>query len=109
MRDLVRVPQCSYREEWTHIVENSGYWFTRSSMAFFNSRILWQTLTPIPFGFAFISSEKNDMPYMPEMPRLYSVRTFCDGQIDTIGQFQQYASRADAIRAMRSMFAEVIA
>jgi hypothetical protein len=77
-------------------------------MSFFNSRILWQTLTPIPFGYAFISSEKNDYPYAPRAPRLYTVRTFCDGQIETIGEFQGYASRAEAIRAMRSAFAEAI-
>ncbi len=107
MSAFVRVPECSYRDEWTYIVENSGYWFTRSAMSFFSSRVLWQTLTPIPFGYAFITSEQNNMPYMPYMPRLYSVRTFCDGQIETIGEFQQHASRAEAIRAMRSAFAEV--
>ena len=109
MSAFVRVPQCSYREEWQHIVENSGYWFTRSAMSFFSSRVLWQTLTPIPFGFAFITSEQyvNNLTG-DSLPRMYSVRTYADGQIDTMGAFQEYASRAEAIRAMRSMFAEVI-
>lgn len=109
MSAFVRVPECSYRDEWTHIVENSGYWFTRSAMSFFSSRVLWQTLTPIPFGYAFITSEQYVNFFTGvRAPRLYSVRTFCDGQIETIGEFQQYASRAEAIRAMRSAFAEVI-
>jgi hypothetical protein len=77
-------------------------------MSFFSSRVLWQTLTPLADGYAFVSSEQNDYPYAPRAPRLYTVRLFRGNGIETVGEFQQYATRLEAIRAMRSAFAEVI-
>ncbi len=68
------------------------HWFDRSTLRFFSSRIS-EHVYPTRDGAYFVSSERFDMT----TPRLFSVR-FCSdaGAIDTIGEFQQYASRSGA-------------
>ena len=69
-----------------------SHWLDPASMRFFNSR-LGQTVYPIPGGALFISSERFDY----SSPRLYSVRSCTwDGCIDTVGEFQQYATSTAA-------------
>lgn len=95
--DIVHVPRsCSNREEWRHIVSTSGYWFTDGAMCFFNSRVSWETLTPTRDGYAFVTSEQFDY----RSPRFYTVREYRHGDVVTLGEFQQYASRAEAVRAL---------
>lgn len=45
--------------EWWLIRANTGSWFSKESMRFWESRIYWNTLTKIDGGWLFISSEKD--------------------------------------------------
>lgn len=70
-----------------------GYWFTPETMRFFSSRLL-PDVFPMEDGSAlFISSER----YSEDTPRRYSVR-ICrpDGDIDTVGEFQQHTNTVQA-------------
>lgn len=75
--------------------ENGGCWFDRGSMRFFNCRIE----SPILGGRLFVSSERQD----DEHKRLYTVRSFDDkGSIDTVGEFQEHSTRAEAMAAAKA-------
>ena len=76
---------------------NAGYrWFEASSMRFFSSR-LPKSVLPVDNGALFVSSEKCDMPYHPSEPRRYTIRFIHDsGKLETVGEFQQYATRGGA-------------
>ena len=76
-------------------VENAhgGHWFDASAKRFFNSRVA-QTAELKDDKAYFVSSEQFDY----KSPRLYSVRV-CDmktGDIDTVGDFQQYETSRQA-------------
>lgn len=84
---------------------NCGHWFDDETMRFFRTRISASAVRRTHAGLLFVTSEKKD----PHMPRRYSVRMAHwwlrhDGRwvvgIKTIGDFQAYATRRDAVRAM---------
>lgn len=65
------------------------YWFSPSTMAFFNSVIESDVIG----GRFFITSDRRE----PDMPKLYTVRRAnYDGTIDTVGEFQGYATLTEA-------------
>lgn len=79
-------------------VSTAPHFFSPSTLEFFRSRIL-PAVTPTWGGEAFfITSEQFD----DDAPRLYTVRK-CreDGTIETVGEFQGYATEDDAARAVR--------
>lgn len=108
--EFVDVPLNTYtdtRETWREIISESGYWFTKSAIRYFNCRVAWQTLTPIPGGYLFISSEQQDaVPGFPAtywQPRLYTLRTWTlENGVGTIGEFQGHETMADAKRALKN-------
>jgi len=72
------------------------HWFEPSTMRFFNSRIG----SELYGNKYFISSERFDY----NSPRLYTIRyVYPDGSITTIGNFQQYVSRGDAVRSIEHL------
>ena len=76
--------------------ENGGHWFSPANMKFFNSRIESGVLR----GRYFISSERFD----ENSPRLFSVRSFDEaGEVDTVGEFQAYRSKAEAVAAVKAL------
>ena len=83
---------------------NAGsHWFDPAALRYFSSRISL-TVYPVPGGALFISSEQFRPLYAAPEPRLYSVRS-CTlaGNIDTVGEFQQYRTRAAAHAAAARM------
>jgi hypothetical protein len=75
------------------------HWFEPATMRFFRSRV-GDTLYGQRY---FVSSEQFDY----NSPRLYTVRELNDdGGIDTVGEFQGYTTRAQAIGAIRRLLAE---
>jgi hypothetical protein len=78
------------------------YFFEQSTLQFFRSRV-GNTLYG---GCFFITSEQNK-GYYPEYycyPRMYTVRVVNDdGSIDTVGEFQAYETRAQAIAAIKRL------
>ena len=81
---------------------HDGYWFEDATMRAFRTRIGAERRTRA--GLMFVTSEMG-----PDKVRRYSVRLAFwrrrdDGRwavgIETIGDFQAYATRRDAVRAM---------
>lgn len=97
----------------TRVTEAGSPWFTPGSLAFFNSRVESRDILLVgPDTVVFVSSEQDDGGlYGEPQPRLYSVRTARffrkEGtervDIDTVGDFQGYATRNDAMHAARSL------
>lgn len=109
MNKNITAPASAPRQ-WREILasENNGYWFYKSAMRFFGSRILWQTLTPIASDrFLFVTREWSG--FYNETPR-YSVREWSpsDG-VDTLGDYLTHATRAEALKAVRAYVAEEVA
>jgi len=77
-----------------------GHWFDVDTMKFFSSRVA-QTATVKDGKAYFVSSEQYDR----RSPRLYSVRV-CDmatGEIDTVGEFQEYETSSQARAAITKL------
>lgn len=72
--------------------KGTPHWFSPNTMRFFSSRVS-EIVYPAPDGAYFVSSERESFC----APRRYTVR-YCsdDGTIDTIGEFQRYATRDQA-------------
>ncbi len=69
------------------------HWFDADTLRFFGSRISEASFD----GRYFVTSEDN----FDRSARLYSIReAMSDGQVDTVGDFQEYATRAQAIAAI---------
>lgn len=79
--------------------DTGNHFFDRDAMRFFKSRIGHKVYG----GRFFVSSEQFD----DGSPRLYTVRvaTYEGGRldVDTVGGFQQYETRADAVAAIRQI------
>lgn len=83
----------------TALIEaHEGYWFEKDTFRFFSSRISWGSLTPVGDStWLFISSESN----YDRTKRFYSLRTInASGDVDTKGDFQRYATLAEAKRGL---------
>ena len=78
---------------------NAGWhWFSPDTLRFFDCRVRDDWVLPVSGGALFVSSEKG-----PSEVRRYSIRrAYVDGQVDTVGEFQQHASAAKAKAAMRA-------
>jgi hypothetical protein len=74
------------------------HWFDRETLRFFNTRIESSLIA----GEYFITSERVD----DRDRRRYSLRRAKpDGTVETIGAFQAYASKSEALNAARAMVA----
>ena len=90
---------------WQIENKHRGFWFSEGAKGFFHSR--WGA-----YGYQstdgqrvyFVSSERFDW----RSPRLYTVRvyTHATDDIDTVGKFQQYASRNGADKAAQRLAAQ---
>ena len=78
---------------------HKGHWFDAVALRFFRSRFS-EAAVQHDGGYLFVSSERFDH----KTPRFYSVR-FCDadGNIETIGDFQEYKSGRQAWAAILRM------
>ncbi len=76
--------------------DNGGHFFDPLTMRFFRSRVGRR----IYGGQYFVTSERDGFSLNP---RRYTVRKFTgpDGDVETVGEFQQYASRSGAIAAAK--------
>lgn len=92
--------------EWIKIRGNCGYWFTPSSMAFFGSRVYWNTLTELPNGYLFISSEQDTYGAWGGERRYTIRKVTTDYAITDIGEFGQYATLKEAKKALADLVAD---
>jgi len=79
--------------------ERAGsFFFSKATMRFFNSRIH----SEIYGGCYFITSERDH--YRESNPRFYTVRKYEGGlKVETVGEFCQYTSKAQAISAVKKL------
>lgn len=79
------------------IRQRNQYFFEPATMRFFNCR-----LSQAVYGTYFVTSERFDA----NTPRRYTVRRIgANGSIDTVGEFQQYATLRQAKAAARALAA----
>lgn len=77
--------------------ESGGHYFDADTMRFFSSRVLPTVIA----GRFFITSERTGFDH--SSPRAYSVREFMpDGSIETVGEFNAYATSGAAKTAARN-------
>lgn len=73
--------------------EAGHHFFDRDTMAFFNSKVY-----EVVYGRYFVTSEQFVAPDGTANARLYTVRRFNeDHSIDTVGDFQEFKTRMDAM------------
>jgi hypothetical protein len=76
--------------------DHGHHFFDRDTLHFFRSRVH----DVVYGGRYFVTSEQ--CPFPGDYPRLYSVRRANDdGSIDSVGEFQQYETRAQAHAAAK--------
>jgi hypothetical protein len=76
------------------------HFFDASTMRFFGSRVGYR----IYGGCYFVTSEQDNYG---GYARRYTVRVaYACGDIDTVGDFQAYATRAQAVKAIKQLLAE---
>jgi hypothetical protein len=92
------------RAKWfTHIGEiryenqRAGYhFFSPDTMRFFGSRVL-----PTVYGGRYFITVEDDFS---GTKRLYTIREAqADGSVDTVGEFQAYETRAQAVKAVQAI------
>lgn len=83
--------------------ERGKFWFSAGAMEFFASKVESDGyLNALQTKAYFVTSEQFiDRNY--QAPRLYSVRVFdmATAEVDTVGTFQQYPTKAQADEAAR--------
>ena len=71
------------------------HFFDASTMRFFNSRVCRKII-----GNYFVTSERFDA----STPRRYTIRRINDdGHVETVGEFQKFATSREAYRAIRAL------
>ena len=88
--------------------EAGQHWFEPDTMRFFNSRILSHTWPAADGRAYFITSERRDgWNEVPRPRRRYTIRVAMDGgrDINTVGEFQAYATADAARRAIAHLLA----
>ena len=79
-----------------------GNWFDKGTLRFWGCR-LPRVAYETNAGLLFITCEDN----FQRTAKLYSIRRqLVTGKIETVGQFQAYRSRAEALSAIREMHKE---
>lgn len=79
--------------------ESAGnQFFSKETLKFWGSKVLKASISPVPDGAYFITSELDAM----DEDRRYTIRRISDeGKIETIGDFRYFASANEAKRTMR--------
>jgi hypothetical protein len=93
----VTIPARYRYTDWHKVIENSGAFFSRSSMRFFNSRISWNSLTPMNGYYLFITSEQA-----PNGSRAYTVRLWNGINFTDLDGFQKHDTLTQAKRALKN-------
>lgn len=77
--------------------EKGMYFFTKSTMKFFNSRVQGDVF-PTPHGAVFVTSERYE-----DHARLYTTHHINEntGKVTTLGAFQEFKSRSGALSAAK--------
>lgn len=72
------------------------HWFSADTMRFFGSQVL-----PTVYGGRYFITKEDDFR---REKKLYTVREAQpNGDIDTVGEFQAYTTRAEAVKAIKAL------
>ena len=85
--------------------EKGKFFFTKGATSFFQSRYPTMALREGDKAY-FVTSEQFISSQGEREPRLYTIR-LCDmktGDIDTVGEFQQYQNSSQAYKAIKMRF-----
>jgi hypothetical protein len=74
-------------------------WFSKATTEFWGSEVYWQTLTQTKDGWHFITSEDT----APRTSTRYTIRKAYGEKLDYVGEFQQYATLGEAIKALAEL------
>ena len=74
-------------------------WFSKTTTEFWGSEVYWQTLTQTKNGWHFITSEDN----ATRTATRYTIRKAYGETLDDVGEFQQYATIGEAIKALEEL------
>lgn len=92
---------------WSYIISNSGYFFTKSAARYFNSRIVWSSLTATGNGELFITSEQDSNGAW-NCQRRYTVQSWNDKTgVNTLGEFGEYETLSKARAGLRQYLNEL--
>ena len=81
---------------WQRIIADNKDWCSRGTLKFFGSTIFWASLKETPAGYVFITSERN----YGHTGEVFSVRLVSKTGIETIGEYGQYETLREALRAI---------
>lgn len=79
-----------------------GHFFDKDTMGFFSSRVVERVWYGADDVYIFVTSEQFVPSSGPAHARRYTVRTWREsepGSVDTVGEFQQYATARAASKA----------
>jgi len=89
-------------DAWKLIISESGYFFTRDAMGFFNSAVAWNSLTAIGDGYLFVTSERDTYGTAWGGEKRYTLRAWnIDTGVNTIGDFGDYGTLNAAKAAIK--------
>ena len=77
---------------WQEIIAKNENWFSKSTMRFWGSKVYWDTLTNTAEGWRFITADDNAQG----TGKMFTVRLATDKGIETVGQFLQHKTLAEA-------------
>ena len=88
----------NHAEIWREIITDSGYWFTKSTMRFFGTRVVWDSLVKLNAkDYLFISSERDTVLPAWNGQRRYTVRQWnAVTGVNGLSEFGQFATLAAA-------------
>lgn len=81
----------------------TGHWFDVDALRFFSSRLPQTGVQCADGSFLFVTSEQCRAT---NQPRAYSLRCLDGTGMETLGEFQGYATRQVAMRALRAEVAK---
>lgn len=91
---------------WSYIISNSGYFFTKSAVRFFNSRVAWSSLVETNHGALFITSEQDSNGAW-NYERRYTVHAWSDkAGVSDVGNLMHYKTLNKARAALKQHLTE---
>ena len=80
---------------WQGIIADNENWFSKGTLAFFRSTIIWSSLKETEQGLKFVTSEWS----YEKDAEVFSVRLVTDRGITTASQYGEFLSLRDALQA----------
>jgi len=91
-------------DQWKLIISESGYFFTRDAMGFFNSAVSWDSLTRAGHKYLFITSERDTYGTAWNGEKRYTLRQWdLENGVLPVGEFGEHDTLKAAKAAMKQL------